>query len=438
MVLFIICGGSMFNFNLSSIKIIEEISNDKIEWKNDAILFELKNGLGRIQESIFSESEIVHKNLSINKKLLYSIQSDNYGCPTCQKIIEEGYGFEDKERVITNSSIRAQGSDITLEESLYNLSRLIHLYESGLYLITRINLYPTDGEGGFFWSSTNGNRIYDGTAPIVCNFKYGYGHLSYLYPSESIEKLNLEKVFDYYNQDIDYTGLVYYMDGVMGLLLDGHHRATAACLKGKTINALCFARISEYVSTIKGSIIYFRSMGTEIFLKELSNEVYISKLLKSYSIKRSCSNDLISIKGISSNLVMGEIWDKLEINSKEYPIFKEIAFNNYLNEISFRRLEEIWNRYDEDSEFEFRILFGALFRKDKQTCYDYIKKIILDSSKYEFHLQAYEYLLTYSEKMIEELIIKYLVEVDYDKSDLIRKRIDEYFLNKHNEVKVIS
>ena len=104
-----------------------------------------------------------------------------------------------------------------------------------------------------------------------------------------------------------------------------------------------------------------------------------------------------------------------------------IAFNNYLNEISFCRLEEIWNRYDEESEFEFRILLGALFRKDKQTCFDYIEKIILDSSKYEFHLQAYEYLLTYSEKMIEELIIKYLIEVDYDKSDLIRKRIDEYF-----------
>lgn len=37
------------------------------------------------------------------------------------------------------------------------------LFSDGLYMISRFEVYPTDGEGYFFWTPTKVNRYYEVT-----------------------------------------------------------------------------------------------------------------------------------------------------------------------------------------------------------------------------------------------------------------------------------
>lgn len=110
--------------NKSKIKVIENIRDELCEWGYDAILFQIKNGFGKIKQTYYTKGNIVNKQLCINDMPLYTLNSDNYFCPTCQKMIEEGYGFVDKGRVVTKEIIRAQDSKLPLAESLKYLENL--------------------------------------------------------------------------------------------------------------------------------------------------------------------------------------------------------------------------------------------------------------------------------------------------------------------------
>lgn len=410
------------------VEIIEEIDKSLCEWKRDTILLQIEGGKKVLNEVTYSDSAIVEKQLCIDGRPLYSLYSDNYYCPTCQKIIEEGFGLKDKGRLITDRIVKAQDSNLSLYESIELLKPLFKLFEGGLYILTRAEMYPVNGEGEFFWNSTDGRKLYEATAEMYYKCHFGSGYMSFLYPSQPTSMLDKETLQKYLrDESTNNTGLAYYMDGSMALLLDGHHRATTACLKQQPIECLTIARVNGYAAEKNKDVSYFWAGGTAFNMKDMKNKDRILKLLPRYKtdlIKGQCKNKKHAIQDRELDK---EIKKQLNENSKKYPTFKEIAFESMLDEVTFERLEVLWDKYDEESTFEFELLIDVLYRHNKDKMFEYIKNMITDISKCEFWHQAYSLLLSYESELVEDLLVEYLVENEYDKTDSIRIMIDDYF-----------
>lgn len=180
-------GGTMlFKKRKCSVEIVEYIDKSLCPWNNDSLLVHVDGGKGLIKSKTIESGPIVEKQLCIRDKPLYTVHSDNYFCPTCQKIIEEGYGVRDINRVMSKDIIKAQDKSLTLEASTKLMEPLFGLMEDGLYLVTRSDMCPTDGEGNFFWSETKGSRLYEGTAAIYYKFHLGSGYMNFFIPLSAI------------------------------------------------------------------------------------------------------------------------------------------------------------------------------------------------------------------------------------------------------------
>lgn len=301
------------------------------------------------------------------------------------------------------------------------------LFSDGLYMISRFEMYPTDGEGSFFWSSTRKNRLYETTADLYYKFHVGGTTLKYLYPSQPLSQLNEDTINYYVNNQIDdFTAFVYSMNGSIGLVLDGHHRITGACLQGEKVNCLGITQIDSYLLS-KNGIKSLWAFGQHFEIDDFNQKEIIKKLL----LKNKDSNRIANCTRVEPNIsdvqMKESLSKELDVRAAEYPRYRELAFEHVIQERSFNRLEYLWKQYDEKSLFEFEILIGSLFRLDKKRSYDYIVKLIFDEGKSEFHELAYKLLLTYEDDVIEDVLVNYLVEVDYDRSDPIRILIDDYF-----------
>lgn len=409
------------------VEIIEYIDSSLCQWGNDSILIHISGGKGNLKEIVYSHDNVVENQVLLNNKPLCTIYSDNYYCPTCQKIIEEGYGISDNNRVITEQIINAQDCNQSLESSIELMKPLFELMSDGLYIITRVDLYPSDGEGNFFWNETRGRRLYEGTADLYYKFHVGSGYMSFLYPTQPYSCMNSDCINDYLkNHNVNYTGLAYYIEGAMALLLDGHHRATAACLENQPINCLTIARTNGYGWKEK-KIQCFWAGGSSFNLKDMKASKRISQLLQQYKIERILKKPNPKVFGITGEISDKELNNRLIDSAQLYPKFKEIAFESMLNDISFERFDMLWNKYDEESTFEFELLIDVLFRRNKDKIYSYLLKIVRDRNKVEFWEQAFTLLMTYSEEDVEDVVVEYLVEHDYDERDPIRKIIDEYY-----------
>lgn len=223
-----------------------------------------------------------------------------------------------------------------------------------------------------------------------------------------------------------FTGLAYHMEGAMTLLLDGHHRASAACLSNKQVNCLVIAKVSG-IGWVNEKIQYLWVGGTGLDLTQMVNDDKIIKLTKKYKVKKSGSRSKKRKYWLSGEIKDYELKEPLNTKAKLYPLYRDIALESTIDIISFQRYEELWDKYDDESIYEFEILTRALFRRNKEEMYFYLVKIVGDKNKSDFWEQAYNLLITYEEDRIEDVLVNYLVEYDYDKSDPIRQIIDVYY-----------
>ncbi|MBR6706956.1 MAG: leucine-rich repeat protein [Clostridia bacterium] len=121
-----------------------------------------------------------------------------------------------------------------LEEAVNRLSPLIGLFSSGYYLIADWEMLPSEC-GKSFWESDNG----------VYEFRYGYSHTpidcpNYLLPSQTAETIHPGQVNMYmrsFSSDEKHypRTIAYYLRHATSVILDGHHKATAAWAMGHKI-----------------------------------------------------------------------------------------------------------------------------------------------------------------------------------------------------------
>ncbi|WP_139024278.1 hypothetical protein [Desulfosporosinus sp. OT] len=138
---------------------METIDKTHTVWGSDALLIYVQKGVGKLKTQTLSEREKVTFSLLLNGKPLMALCSDNYYCPTCEKLIKNGYGLQNIDNSLIQSVKESQQTQSDINEVFDKLSPLLALLENGLYMISRIEMSPTDGEGSFFWSC-NDNKYY--------------------------------------------------------------------------------------------------------------------------------------------------------------------------------------------------------------------------------------------------------------------------------------
>ncbi|MBR4224746.1 MAG: hypothetical protein IKR73_08055 [Oscillospiraceae bacterium] len=156
-------------------------------------------------------------------------------CPTCGGMLAAGYGRGE----ISSEEIRAVSDGInkgyeSLEKSIETISPLLGLLETGLYMISDRQVFPTDGDGRFFWDVPPEMTVYS----AFCDQYYGDGWLAvadlegrFIYPTQSPDRYDESRVDVYeemFRQGIHPRAIALCELGNMSALLDGHHKACAA------------------------------------------------------------------------------------------------------------------------------------------------------------------------------------------------------------------
>lgn len=147
------------------------------------------------------------------------------------------------------------GGFTQLEDAAPALSPLLELLPEGVYVLAESDAYPADGCGQFFWNVSDRLEPNPATALVYLSdddYDYNYERIppKFLYPSQRRSRLDMERVGYYkgrFRQDGPLPhGLAVYVTEGMSVLLDGHHKAAAAALLGRTLPCLTVLRLEYY------------------------------------------------------------------------------------------------------------------------------------------------------------------------------------------------
>lgn len=161
-------------------------------------------------------------------------------CGTCAGYVGAGYGRENVDaKELECISDRMNADFVDLKTSVMGMVPLLGLLEDGYYVLADMDLFPTDGEGGYFWGDLDG---------VIRTFKRYHAYMSdgymydsspaFLFASESGSRFDEQRV-RYYMKQLMKEGetfpraVAYYIGGCGNMLLDGHHKVAAAAALGE-------------------------------------------------------------------------------------------------------------------------------------------------------------------------------------------------------------
>ena len=177
-------------------------------------------------------------------------------CETCASWLCTGWGLDTAECPELDALRETlNGGFARLEDAVPALSPLLELLPEGVYVLAESDAYPTDGCGQFFWNVPDWLESNPATGAVYLNdddYEYQYERLPpvFLYPSQRRSRLNMERV-EYYKTRFQQDGplphgIALYVTEGMSVLLDGHHKAAAAALLGRTLPCLTVLRLEYY------------------------------------------------------------------------------------------------------------------------------------------------------------------------------------------------
>lgn len=245
-------------------------------WGNDAVLFRVNKGTGTLSNKYGRDKNgDGYRFLLLDDKPLINSYGEELYCPTCAKLLSIGLGREKVDKCIVDSITYSQEIDTDIVAAFENMKPMLSMLENGYYLLTRIEMIPTDGDGHFFWNLSSSKKQYHATADVYYKFHMSSGTPTFLLPSQSMQCVNEERVSHYVDQiktGKTMTGLALYYEGFMSTLLDGHHRATAAYLENKRIDCLTIIQVTDFSQYKKPGEMY---AGGEVYDLRLFNRRYL-------------------------------------------------------------------------------------------------------------------------------------------------------------------
>ena len=238
--------------NITNIKKIKLLDTACHNWCTSAMLVQVKNGKNTLH-SVYSESDYDYcskRHLTLNGKPL--LQGEYPACQTCSAMLARGYGIENinaPELIAVRDKINSEYTDIS--NAVDNISPILGLLKDGYYVIADAVVYPTSGDRHFFCN------VPDKLSKIEAACEEYYDHIFYevtdgypafLYPSQSNSYLNKSRAKEYLSvidKPNSPRAIAYYHFGFVNVLLDGHHKAYAAAMKGVPLKTLVIVPLSS-------------------------------------------------------------------------------------------------------------------------------------------------------------------------------------------------
>ena len=256
----------------TEVTIIRELDTTDKWWCNSAVFFSVKNGKDTICEKWGPEGDDYdrHLHMLVNGKPI--VQGKLPSCPTCKGMLATGYGIENIDCPELLEARKCMNSGfVSIQDAAEKIRPLLGLLGDGYYVLADTVLFPSDGDGHFFYKVPNELKYYTAT----CHGYYDSAVLSctdpaplFLYPTQSFSLIQNDRVEHYAkimkSEKNPPRALSYHLQGFMNVLLDGHHKACAAASLGQMLPCLTIIPCNGYMFTEGAKGVDLRSKNPRI------------------------------------------------------------------------------------------------------------------------------------------------------------------------------
>ncbi|WDB73193.1 hypothetical protein PS034_17135 [Escherichia albertii] len=214
------------------------------------VIFSVRSGKGFLRRCVIHEPHsygLIHS-LCWQDVPLIRFWSET-GCPTCAEFVYSGFADDEQGAAQFLSALENWNRPWSgMADAFAALTPLFSCLADGYYLLEDCELYPTDGNGHFFWAATDHSSSNPATV-AVWDPEYGYFSDTapcFLLPGQPPSHFNPERA-TFYRDKPDARALAWYLtDSYLCVLLDGHHKATAAALEGRPLKTLVISTATRF------------------------------------------------------------------------------------------------------------------------------------------------------------------------------------------------
>lgn len=417
---------SLFSFLKNKNETIEIIKQS-----DDALIFYVKNNAPKLVPAFGqTDDSYTHSlyTLLFEGIPLIKFHGEYCFCPTCEKLISAGYGIKITDEIIENINNQINAPFENIATSFNDLIPILELLPTGFYELSDQVLFPTDGNGHFFWTINNTPTTNPATAYYfdydVDDFDYYQPKPNFILPTQSPSCLNIERVAYYQKNEINARAIAFYHSSTnLCSLIDGHHRATAVALKKETLKTLLISNPNEYHE----KFIKFNKLP--LYHNEIDHN--LKKSIRKSNINHQLSNNetLKIIEKLNPEFDCYSWNEEIIESANHYPTIQILAAFEIAGDIGEKRLKNILERKEIVPTSALKHILIALFFKDKDLAINFTialyKKEIAESY---LHEDIFRHLSQYKKNpIIEDFFVEFLI-TDDNSRPWLTKIVDKYFL----------
>lgn len=419
--------------NKSNIDIIaiKSINTHQPSWGGNGVIFYVKNGKSLLSVKYGLLENETFATLAYGNTPLIKFHGDGpYFCPTCEKLVAAGYGLNmSDQKVISEMRDVLNKKFISLEESVENLKPLLGLLPTGYYALVDTELYPTNGNGEFFWKLNNKPDYNMASCPI-----YGGDGIwsestpNYILPTQPPSTYNPEQAEYYRNKD-GYRAIAYHFDGYLCALLDGHHKVVAAALDKKKVKSLVILPVSSVWEANKEHNIKGGISINGVIIQEDELLTPITDIMKSWKmnqLRKAETEEYLAFQ--NDDFDKNYEWPPEILEAeKTFPDALGVARIEWAGDISDKRLDRVLNKQESLSDEDCLNIAAALYYSANPRLKEVMFSFCKDYSYVRVWYDIYKLLANIEDDDVEEFFIDYLIQDDKEHPD-IKKIIDNYFV----------
>ena len=418
-------------------------TSEVINIKNSKVVY--INGAGKLKE-VYKEVEDLKNSylaqIRLNDIPLIQINTDYY-ISTIECLLATGYGIENANcKEILEIQEKINSDFISLEDSIETITPLLKLLNNGFYMVADVECYPTDGNGNFFWNVPN-DLVLNPAIAMKClrddDFTYIGRQPVYLYPTQTTDACNSERV-DYYIEkfkkmsDNEPRAIVYNCGEFINFIIDGHHKACAAALLGKSLKCILIKKAGYFMESEKGKWVdklYFFSLYEKATSKNVPKK-YLPFKKNEMKIEK-----LNEIK-LEDGRVNKRKWENKYLDSVEnYPSLERYAniVNASINfefKITDELIKKYVNSFDENSQKMMKkiiyiLMYTESLEKLQKIVIKYAKNSLNHKIDKDLKLMIYNILFQMKNNSeVEQIFIDYIV-YNEDRDDPVLELINSYW-----------
>lgn len=360
--------------------------------------------------------------------------------PTCAQLLAVGHGRQAVEPAIVDRLRQASADParVVAERDLGAMAPLLQMLEPGLYGIAATTYYPTDGEGHFFWgrAAPNPTPVLASTEDLWAADIGMYAlRPAFLYPSQPWGALDWARV-DHYRTlargGASLGGLTYHVQGGLSALLDGHQRATAACLEGQTLTCLSIVPLRSWARGNRESGVAGVSLGDQrqILRERLPGSV--SRWLDAHFGKPSARIPAQQTQALRTRFrdgpdVQPPLPSELETAAGRYPTLRSLAVLAELGGVPAAADVEHGLEQSDVAGDRMGLMFEALIADgDAARAHALACRLARDERWRRLWRRAYPYLAAHPSPATDDVFVQFCVDDDGSQRE-IKAIVDAYF-----------